>query len=157
MSLWVVRLGTPSAASLYSANSRLALLLTILVLVPGAFVARAVDYRRGGFPHRCPLQLEGRVRHDAALRTIQAGKVQLFVPALETLRIDLLIDPSRSIRVTNRIANFRQLDRRDARTIVPRTLQLAGAFAEQGASLFFLLRFAGGYSAVSLGAYGIPG
>jgi hypothetical protein len=87
MSLWVVRLGTQSADSRCSANSRLALLLTILARPVSTHVAHSNS--NGEFAMTLPYG-----------RYSLSGEVQLFVPALQTIHIDLVIDPSGSIRVT---------------------------------------------------------
>ena len=130
-------LGTRSAASPCSSNSRslpsvrrLGLLLATVAFVPGALLAQLTtgaiegtlrDYgwpspgrradsrhRRGRFPHRHSLELERRIRHDAALRTIPAvlevqhgaasSSATIFVAPLQTVRFDLVIDASGSIR-----------------------------------------------------------
>src|ERR1700722_7087554 len=121
MSLWVVRLGTQSAASLCSANSRFAPLLTILVLVPGALLAQlttgtiegALRDSNGHPLAGSSINVSGANGFHTVVQSNSngefamtlpygryrlSGEVQLLVLALQTIHIDLVIDESGAIR-----------------------------------------------------------
>ena len=122
MSSWVVRLGTQSAASLYSANSRFAPLLTILVLVPGALLAQllttgaieGVLRDSNGHPLAgSSIVVSGAAGFHTAVHSNSNGEfamtlpygryrlsggVQLLVLASQTIHIDLVIDASGTLR-----------------------------------------------------------
>jgi len=122
MSSWVVRLGTQSAASLCSANSGLTLLLSILVLVPGVLLGQLTTGSIDGTlrdSNGHALAGEAIIVNGAAgfhtvihsnsngefAMTLPYGRyslsreVQVFVPALQTIHIDLVMDGSGTIRV----------------------------------------------------------
>ena len=121
MSSWVVRLGTQSAASLCFANSRVAPLLTTLVLVPGALLAQLTTGTiegtlrdSNGHPLAgSPIVISGAAGFHTVIhsnsngefamklpygRYSLTGEVQLLVLASQTIHIDLVMDGSGTIR-----------------------------------------------------------